>query len=75
MNFLKIATGNDVKINDAIEWSTVPFTMDIDVAELAAIVLNEHDTTAIDIAKDLQRTSGLGIPIIQIKTPGSVAKF
>ncbi|WP_338231268.1 putative ornithine decarboxylase [Companilactobacillus muriivasis] len=69
MNFLKIATGNDVKINDAIEWSTVPFTMDIDVAELAAIVLNEHDTTAIDIAKDLQRTSGLGIPIIQIKTP------
>lgn len=69
MNFLKIATGNDVKINDAIEWSTVPFTMDIDVAELAAIVLNEHDTTAIGIAKDLQRTSGLGIPIIQIKTP------
>lgn len=68
MNFLKIAIGNDVRINDAIEWSTVPFTRDIDVAELAAIVLNEHDTTAIEIAKNLQKTSGLGIPIIKINT-------
>lgn len=68
MNFLKIAIGNDVRINDAIEWSTVPFTSDIDVAELAAIVLNEHDTTAIEIAKNLQKTSGLGIPIIKINT-------
>ncbi len=68
MNFLKIAIGNDVRINDAIEWSTVPFTSDIDVAELAAIVINEHDTTAIEIAKNLQKTSGLGIPIIKINT-------
>jgi len=68
MNFLKIATGNDVKIKDASEWSTVPFSKDSDVAELAAIVLNEHDTTTIEVAKNLQQTSGLGIPIIQIHT-------
>lgn len=66
MNFLKIAIGNDVEIQDSTEWSYVPFTENSDIAELAAIVLNKADESALDLAKNLQNTSGLGIPIIQV---------
>ncbi|KRN99415.1 putative ornithine decarboxylase [Companilactobacillus kimchiensis] len=75
MNFLKIAIGNDVKLNDLNEWSVVPFTDKIDIAELAAVVLNENDQTNLEIAKNLQKTSGLGIPIIKVtgtETAGEV---
>jgi len=66
MNFLKIAIGNDVVYHDSAEWKTIPFTENVDVAELAAIVLNEHDSKAIELAKNLQQTSGLGIPILKV---------
>jgi len=66
MNFLKIALGDDVPYQDSAEWKTIPFTENIDIAELAAIVLDEHDTAAIKIAKNLQQASGLGIPILKV---------
>lgn len=66
MSFLKIAIGNDVKISDVGEWETVSFSNDVKVSELAAIVLNEHDTAELTFAKNLQKTSGLGIPIIKV---------
>ncbi|WP_404281093.1 putative ornithine decarboxylase [Companilactobacillus paralimentarius] len=53
-------------------WETVPFTAKSDLAELAAIVLNEHDATAIKIAENLQETSGLGIPIIKTNSTADV---
>jgi len=59
MNFLKIALGDDVSYQDSAEWKTIPFTENIDIAELAAIVLDEHDTAAIKIANNLQQASGL----------------
>jgi len=66
MNFLKIALGDDVPYQDSAEWKTIPFTENVDIAELAAIVLDEHDTTAIKIAKNLQQASRLGIPILKV---------
>ena len=66
MNFLKIAIGNDVKVSHSSEWETIPFNENINVAELAAIVLNQNDTAALKVAKNLQVASGLGIPIIKI---------
>ncbi|CAJ1194520.1 Inducible ornithine decarboxylase [Companilactobacillus paralimentarius] len=72
MNFLKIAIGDDVKMSGSSNWETVPFTAKSDLAELAAIVLNEHDATAIKIAENLQETSGLGIPIIKTNSTADV---
>lgn len=72
MNFLKIAIGDDVKMSGLSNWETVPFTAKSDLAELAAIVLNEHDATAIKIAENLQETSGLGIPIIKTNSTADV---
>lgn len=66
MNFLKIAIGNDVKISSSNDWELVPFTKEMNIAELAAIVLNQHDQKMLEQAKDLQQTSGLGIPIIKV---------
>lgn len=72
MNFLKIAIGDDVKMSGSSNWETVPFTAKSNLAELAAIVLNEHDATAIKIAENLQETSGLGIPIIKTNSTADV---
>lgn len=66
MNFLKIAIGNDVKISSSNDWELVPFTKEMNIAELAAIVLNQNDQKMLEQAKDLQQTSGLGIPIIKV---------
>lgn len=64
MNFLKIAIGNDVIISDSTDFEIVSFTENNTASELAAIVLNEHDQKNLSVAKNLQETSGLGIPII-----------
>lgn len=66
MNFLKIAIGNDVKIQSLTEWDIIPFTEKTDIAELAAIVLSTNDAANLKLAQNLQKTSGLGIPIIQV---------
>jgi len=72
MNFLKIAIGNDVKNLDLDDWETVSFSAKTDPAGLAAIVLNTHDKAEIKTAKNLQQTSGLGIPIIQINSDSKI---
>ncbi|MBD5429467.1 putative ornithine decarboxylase [Lactobacillus sp.] len=65
MNFLKIAIGNDIKINDA-DISTESLSNHINAAQLAAIVLKQDDQAAFTTAKNLQQTSGLPIPIISV---------
>lgn len=72
MNFLKIAVGNDVVMNDSSSWELVPFTAEINVAGLAAIVLNGQDKKNLAFAKNLQEASGLGIPIIQANSTADV---
>jgi len=72
MKFLKIAIGNDVKNLDLDDWETVSFSAKTDPAGLAAIVLNTHDKAEIKTAKNLQQTSGLGIPIIQINSDSKI---
>ena len=66
MNFLKIAIGNHVKFSDLENWKTTSLTKDTDGASLAAIVVNKNDNNSLKVAIDLQKSSGLGIPIIQI---------
>lgn len=66
MNFLKIAMTDDVSKFIPSQWDAISFSKTIPPAELAAIVLKEYDHENILAAKELQKTSGLGIPIIVI---------
>lgn len=66
MNFLKIAIGNHVKFSDLENWQSTSLTKDTDGASLAAIVINKNDKDSLKLATDLQKSSGLGIPIIKI---------
>lgn len=66
MNFFKIATGKNIKINDT-DFSTELLSDQSNAAHLAAIVLKQDDQVALTTAKNLQQTSGLPIPIIQVK--------
>ncbi len=72
MNFLKIAIGNDVRNLNLDDWETVSFSAKSDPAELVAIVLNTHDEAEIKTAKNLQQTSGLGIPIIKVSSDSDI---
>ena len=66
MNFLKIALSNKLKNNDFNSWQTTNLNSNPQASELAAIVLAEGDQNSLKAAQDLQKTSGLGIPIIKV---------
>ena len=66
MNFLKIALSNKLKNNDFNSWQTTNLNNNPQASELAAIVLAEGDQNSLKAAQDLQKTSGLGIPIIKV---------
>lgn len=66
MNFLKIAYGKNVKFKQLENWHTISLTENTDPASLAAIVVNASDQASLRLAHDLQKASGLGIPIIEI---------
>ena len=66
MNFLKIALSNKLKNNDFNSWQTTNLNNNPQASELAAIVLAEGDQNSLKTAQDLQKTSGLGIPIIKV---------
>ncbi|AKP68305.1 putative ornithine decarboxylase [Companilactobacillus ginsenosidimutans] len=66
MNFLKIAYSGDTQNFLPNGWNVEPFSENIEASELAAIVIDSHDSTTIKQAHDLQKVSGLGIPIIQV---------
>ena len=66
MNFLKIALSNELKNNDFNSWQTTNLNNKPQASELAAIVLAEGDQDSLKTAQDLQKTSGLGIPIIEV---------
>lgn len=72
MDFLKIAIGENVKLSHAIEWPVVPFSKQSNPSELGVIVLNDHDLADLKLARNLQETSGLGIPIIQTNSVDDV---
>lgn len=73
MNFLKIATTDDVEKFVPEQWETILFSENIQPAELAAIVLNANDQSNIKLAQDFQKASGLGIPIITVHKDHSLA--
>ncbi|MDK7227504.1 ornithine decarboxylase, partial [Lactobacillus iners] len=66
MNFLKIALSNGLKNNNFNSWQTTNLNNKPQASELAAIVLAEGDQDSLKTAQDLQKTSGLGIPIIKV---------
>ncbi len=66
MNFLKIALSNQLKNNDFNSWQTTNLTDETQASELAAIVVAETDKSSLKTAQDLQKKSGLGIPIIKV---------
>ena len=66
MNFLKIALSNQLKNNDFNSWQTTNLNDETQASELAAIVVAETDKSSLKTAQDLQKKSGLGIPIIKV---------
>ena len=66
MNFLKIALSNQLKNNDFNSWQTTNLNDNPQASELAAIVVADTDQDSLKTAQDLQKTSGLGIPIIKV---------
>ncbi len=72
MNFLKIAITDDVKEFVPSQWDVLPFSQDVPPSSLAAIVLRQLDQANISAAEDIQKTSGLGIPIITVSENDSV---
>ncbi|MCH4008711.1 putative ornithine decarboxylase [Companilactobacillus sp.] len=72
MNFLKIAISNDANQYIPSGWNVVSFNEHVDPATLAAIVLDNQNKTDIQAAQDLQKTSGLGIPIITIDSKDDI---
>ena len=66
MNFLKIALSNGLKNNSFNSWQTTNLNDNPQASELAAIVVADTDQDSIKTAQDLQKTSGLGIPIIKV---------
>ncbi len=66
MNFLKIALSNQLKNNDFNSWQTTNLNDKTQASELAAIVVAETDKSSLKTAQDLQKKSGLGIPIIKV---------
>ncbi|MBP2058354.1 ornithine decarboxylase [Lactobacillus colini] len=67
MNFFKIAIGNQIKLNESI-FPTELISAKTNAAQLAAIVINQNDAASLATAKNLQQTSGLPIPIVQVKS-------
>ena len=66
MNFLKIALSNGLKNNSFNSWQTTNLNDNPQASELAAIVVADTDQDSLKTAQDLQKTSGLGIPIIKV---------
>lgn len=64
MNFLKIAVDSNIKNAQFSNWKTVSLNKDTEASGLAAIVVASND--GLNTAHDLQKTSGLGIPIINV---------
>ena len=72
MNFLKIAYSDGLQSFLPSGWDIEPFTDNIEASEIAAIVINQ-DPAYIQSAKDLQDTSGLGIPIITVEKDDDIS--
>ena len=66
MIFLKIALSNGLKNNSFNSWQTTNLNDNPQASELAAIVVADTDQDSLKTAQDLQKTSGLGIPIIKV---------
>lgn len=66
MNFLKIALSNGLKNNSFNSWQTTNLNDNPQASELAAIVVADTDQDSLKTAQDLQKTSGLGIPILKV---------
>lgn len=64
MNFLKIAVDSTIKNAQFSDWDTAHLNQDIQASSLAAIVVASEN--GLKTAHDLQKTSGLGIPIIKV---------
>ncbi len=64
MNYLKIAVDGNIQNGDFSNWKTTALNKNTQASELAAIVVANKQ--AENIAQDLQKTSGLGIPIIKV---------
>lgn len=66
MDFLKIAVDNNVNNFLPAGYETVNLSDSTDLAELAAIVVKDHNDAAINLIEKLQQNSGLDVPVIKI---------
>ncbi len=73
MDFLKIAIGAGVDINDLKGWSAIPIGQVQNSAEVAAIVVKNSDAAAKEKANELKAQSDFPIPIIEVQDGISVA--
>lgn len=67
MDFLKIAIGAGVDINDLKGWSAIPIGQVQNSAEVAAIVVKNSDAAAKEKANELKAQSDFPIPIIEVQ--------
>ena len=67
MNFLKIATSGQVRLQNLKGWESASLTDKTDAAGLAAIVVNKNNPDDLTNAQNFANFSSLEIPIIQIE--------
>lgn len=66
MNFLDIAVGKDITLPQNPEWKYVSLNSNLNLASVAAIVINSDNSQDLALVKELQDSSGLKPPIIQV---------
>ncbi|KRL90163.1 putative ornithine decarboxylase [Lactobacillus kalixensis] len=66
MDFLKIAFGKNVNNVNLPDWQIITFNKQVEISELAAIVLNKNDQDELNLAEQLTKETGLDVPLVQV---------